>query len=173
MHECRQYTSSETAQKTDDITATLVQGVTAVCDCGFNSTFLSNAFLKCFADSPQHVTYRATLLSSSDLSTSEVLEYIEKWIHSTPSVIIQNLNLNLNATCPTVIADFNSLECSVQVPFSAMENTAVIVGSVIATSIIILVLIVIFAVVVTTTKKHRTKNSITLGKKRYNYKTQK
>ncbi|XP_064388227.1 sushi, von Willebrand factor type A, EGF and pentraxin domain-containing protein 1-like [Halichondria panicea] len=165
IHECRQYTSSETTQKTDDITATLVQGVTAICDCGFNSTFLSNAFLKCFADSPQHVTYRATLLSSSDLSTSKVLEYIEKWIHSTPSVIIQNLNLNLNATCPTVIADFNSLECSVQVPFSAMENTAVIVGSVIATSIIILVLIVVFAVVVTTTKKHRTKNSITSGKK--------
>ncbi len=68
------------------------------------------------------------------LIASEVLEYIEKWIHSTSSVIIQNLNLNLNSTCPTVIAGFNSLECPVQVD---MENTAVIVGSVIATSIII------------------------------------
>ena len=62
-------------QKTDDITATLVQGVIASCNCRLNSTFLFNAFLKCFADSSQHVTYRATLLSSSDLSTSKVLEY--------------------------------------------------------------------------------------------------
>ena len=141
------------AQKTDDITATLVQGVIASCNCRLNSTFLFNAFLKCFADSPQHVTYRATLLSSSDLFTSEVLEYIEKWIHSTLIVIIQNLDLNLNSTCPTVIADFNSLECPVQVD---MENTAVIVGSVIATCIIIFVMFVFLAVVIAT-KKHRNK----------------
>ncbi len=156
IRDCSQYTASEMAQKTDDITATLVQGVIASCNCRLNSTFLFNAFLKCFADFPQHVTYRATLLSSSDLSTSKVLEYIEKWIHSTPIVIIQNLNLNLNSTCPTVIADFNSLECPVQVPFSDMENTAVIVGSVIATSIIIFVMFVFLAVVIAT-KKHRNK----------------
>ncbi len=139
IRDCSQYTASETSQKTDDITALLVQGVTTLCTCGFNSTFLSSAFLKCFADSPQHVTYRATLLSSSELSTSEVLEYIEKWIRSTSSVIIQNLHLNLNATCPTVIADFNSLECSIQPPYlSPTDNTAVITGSVIATSIILL-----------------------------------
>ncbi len=161
IHDCRQYSASETTQKADDITTKFVQGVTASCNCGFNSTFLSNAFLKCFADSPQHVTYRATLLSSSELSTSELLEYIEKWIRSTQSVIIQNLHLNLNATCSTVIADFNSLECPVQVPSSAMNNTAVIVGSVIATIIIILVLIVVFAVVVATTKKHRSTTSVT------------
>ena len=131
-------------QKTDDITTTLVQGVIASCNCRLNSTFLFNAFLKCFADSPQHVTYRATLLSSSDLSTSKVLEYIEKWIHSTPSVIIQNLNLNLNSTCPTVIADFNSLECSVQDPLSVLDNTAVITSSVMAIVIFIFVLFVVF-----------------------------
>ncbi len=163
IRDCSQYTASETSQKTDDITALLVQGVTTLCTCGLNSTFLSNAFLKCFADSPQHVTYRATLLSSSELSTSEVLEYIEKWIRSTSSVIIQNLHLNLNATCPTVIDDFNSLECSVRVPSSAMNNTAVyiIVGSVIASIIIILVLIVVVAVVVATIKKHRSTTSVT------------
>ncbi|XP_064387701.1 sushi, von Willebrand factor type A, EGF and pentraxin domain-containing protein 1-like isoform X3 [Halichondria panicea] len=77
VRDCSQYTASEMVQKTDDITTTLVQGVIASCNCRLNSTFLFNAFLKCFADSPQHVTYRATLLSSSDLSTSKVLEYIE------------------------------------------------------------------------------------------------
>ncbi len=143
-------------QKTDDITTTLVQGVIASCNCGLNSTFLLNAFLKCFTDSPQHVTYRATLLSSSDLSTSKVLVYIEKWIRSTPSVIIQNLNLILNSTCPTAIPDFDSLECSVQVPFSDMENTDVIVGSVIATSIIIFVMFIFLSVVIAI-KKHRNK----------------
>ena len=157
IHECKQYAASETAHKTDDITTKLVQGVIASCNCGFNSTFLSNAFLKCFADSPQHVTYRATLLSSSDLSTSEVLEYIEKWIRSTSSVIIQNLNLNLNSTCPTVIADFNSLECPVQVPVTVLDNTAVITSSVMAIVIFMLVLFVVFIAFVFVIKRRRNK----------------
>ena len=101
------------------------------------------AFYKCYKNYTNYVCVYTNFLLGVEkgvtvhypyLIASEVLEYIEKWIHSTSSVIIQNLNLNLNSTCPTVIAGFNSLECPVQVD---MENTAVIVGSVIATSIII------------------------------------
>ena len=43
-----------------------------------------------------------------------------------------------------------------QVPFSDMENTAVIVGSVIATSIIIFVMFIFLSVVIAI-KKHRNK----------------
>ena len=109
---CQEYTTSETSQKTDDITTELVQGVKSLCGCGFNTSFVSNPFLQCFdEDSPKHVTYRAVLVETSQATTVELVSYIKQWIQNTQRVVVQSFRLGINTTCPVVIVDLDSPEC--------------------------------------------------------------
>ena len=109
---CREYTLLDPDQKTLDITTGLAQGVESLCGCGFTTTFISSPSLQCFDDSPQHVTYRAVLTETNNATTVQLVSYIKQWTASTQSLVVQSVRLGINTTCPSVIIDFNSPECS-------------------------------------------------------------
>ena len=107
--------------KTNDITTGLSNGINNLCSCGFNVSFITNAFLRCFnEDSPQHVTYRAILSETDLITTVELVSYIKQWATATQSLVVQSVQLGINSTCPVVITDFNSWECP-----QAIENRVI------------------------------------------------
>ena len=109
---CGQYILSETVAKTTDITSELIQGVSGMRGCGFNSTLISRPFIRCFDDSPQLVTYRAVLTGTLTASTVELVSLIDQWIAMTETIIVQSTGLSIDSTCPLVIVDRDSPECS-------------------------------------------------------------
>ena len=118
VRDCGQYTLIDPMLKTNDITTGLSNGINNLCNCGFNASFITNAFLRCFnEDSPQHVTYRAILSETNIAMTVELVSYIKQWATATQSLVVQSVQLGINSTCPVVITDINSRECP-----QAIEN---------------------------------------------------
>ena len=181
---CCQYTTSDTNQKAQDITVRLARGINSICGCGFNTTFITNAFLRCFdEDSPQHVTYRA-VLSETELTTAvELVSYIEQWAEVTQTLVVQSIQLGINTTCPVVITDFNSPECpeivdnQVTSPTTSYTSTTVgsssggngfVVGGAIAGVLLVVVIataVVVILVLVMMRKKTGSTNIQTSGSK--------
>ena len=136
-----------------------------------NSSFITNAFLKCFKDSQDHVTFRATLSGTVQLSIPELLLITKKWTNSMPSLIVQNFHLSLNNTCEIVINNFDSAECfvsdSVFTTESANETVtekstqnssfATIAGVVIAVVLIIVGLSIVVLVIAVVVRRRRKK----------------
>ena len=108
---CGAYTQSETAVKTSDITNKISLGVDELCQCGFNTSLISTPFIRCFENSPNHVTYRAVLSSSETISALIIGSFIDRWNKETPSIIVQSAGLPINSTCPVIIANPDSPEC--------------------------------------------------------------
>ena len=95
-----------------DITAILVEAIKSLCECTFESTFISNAFLTCFDEnSSQYVTLRAVLTETNQTSIVELVSYIKQWSAASPILIVQNIQLHINTTCPVAITYSNVPEC--------------------------------------------------------------
>ncbi len=159
VYNCNQYVASEASLKVADITSAIELGVTDLCNCSLDSVFLSDAILKCFDESPQHVVFRAVLSSVTEQSASELVGLFEKWVISTESVVIQNVHLELDVNCTRVIAGFTDEQCS-KVPQETVSSdtqllTPVIAG-VVVTMIVMVIVVLVIIVVVIVTKKRQT-----------------
>ena len=170
---CRQYTTSETNQKAQDITTRVARGIISICGCGFNTTFITNSFLKCFyEDSPQHVTYRAMLVETDLITTVQLVSYIEQWAIATQSLVVQSVQLGINTTCPVVIVDLtDSPECpetiglgnqvtsptsSTHVVSSSGENGLVVGGAIVGVLLIVVVAAAVVVVLVLVMMRRKT-----------------
>ena len=169
---CGAYTQSETAVKTSDITNEFSHGVNELCQCGFNTFLISRPFIRCFENSPNHVTYRAVLSSSETISALIIGSFIDRWSKETPSIIVQSAGLRINSTCPVIIANPNSPECpedltnrtliiTVNTDNTPLLSVDVVIGIVIGLLALILALLV--AVVLLVTLRYRRHKSKTLG----------
>ena len=169
---CREYTLLNPIQKLEDISAGLARGIDSepFCDCGFNTSFISNAFLKCFNEnSPQHVTYRAVLSETESATTIQLVTYIEQWIGAVQSLVVQGVSIGINNTCPVVIVDLNSLECpEVTTPPSRTETTdsfsgvnkALIGGMIAGLLVLLAVVAAVIVITVVVVRHHRTRFGI-------------
>ena len=161
---CNQYIQSDTVSKTTDITRELSQGVSEVCGCDFNSSLISRPFIRCFDDSPQHVTYRAVLTGTPTASTVELVSLIDQWIAMTETIIVQSTGLSIDSTCPLVIVDGDSPECSQDLTNRSSRATSAIpteastialVGGVIGGVMGLVTVVVVVLTVVVLVRHHR------------------
>ncbi len=166
---CGAYTQSETAVKTSDVTNEFSHGIDEFCQCSFNTSLISRPFIRCFENSPNHVTYRAVLSSSETISALMIGSFIDRWSKETPSIIVQSAGLRINSTCPVIIANPDSPECpedltnrtliiTVNIDNTALLSVDVVIGIVIGLLALILTLLV--AVVLLIAWRHKSK---TLG----------
>ena len=166
--DCGEYTLLDPNLKTDDITAGLAQGVKSLCGCGFTTTFISNPFLQCFDDSPQHVTYRAVLWETNTTTTVQLVSYIKQWTESTQSLVVQSVRLSINPTCPTVIVDFNSPECPQAIDVRSTSPPPTnplpgdIIGGVVAgVFVIVIIVAAVIAIILLVVRQRCNKNDHT------------
>ncbi len=166
---CGAYTQSETAVKTSDITNEFSHGVNELCQCGFNTFLISRPFIRCFENSPNHVTYRAVLSSSQTISALIIGSFIDRWSKETPSIIVQSAGLRINSTCPVIIANPDSPECPEDLTNRTLIITAntdntlsigAVIGIVIGSLALILALLV--AVILLVALRYRIYKSKTL-----------
>lgn len=106
------------------------------------------------------MTYRAVLKETSGRTTIQLLSYIEQWIQNhAKSIVIQNVHLSLNTTCPVVIPDLDSPECPMTInvrstsppqtdPLDHHGDIGGIIGGVVA-GVVVLVAVVVTVIMIT------------------------
>ncbi len=170
LSNCATYVESETMAKASDITNKLSQAVDELCGCGFSPSLLSEEFIDCFVDSPDHVTYRAVVTGTESVSVVEIASLIEEWVSKGGSIIVQSTRLGLTSSCPVVIADRDSPECpeditnrtfstqpppstsgvatSTEAPSVAVSVVGAVAGGVVAGVLAIIVIVLVIVVII-------------------------
>ena len=153
------------AIKKEEFLSSVTRAMDEICQCGFSrETFhnvdITGAF-QCFEISPTTVTFRGEIGAALRANTSQVISYMEQWVATNPTIVIQNTRLRVDSSCNVKIDSFNDPECgsvtSTMNDCSKSDTDAIIVGGVVggllATLIIPLSLVVIVVLVRTQWKK--------------------
>ena len=139
------------------------QEIETLCQCGFTIQHLSDSEFQCFTD-PTEVTFRARLHGTAQVTSSELIRYIEQWIAGGGGVPVLSVRHITDSTCqPVEISTFNDAECGTTTERSTSDNTAAIIGGVVVAVVLILAMAITIIVIVILVLKNR-RASITLQK---------
>ena len=149
--------------------------------CGFTTQHLSDSEFQCFADLDE-VTFRAKINGTANAASSEIIGYIEQWIEGEITIRVQSVRLTIDSTCyPVAIVSYADPRCMAGSPqptetlvispsddtesptqAAQSDNTAAIIGGVVAVVLILAMAITIIVIVILVLKNRRA--SITLQK---------
>ena len=145
----------------------VISALDEICQCGFSRETFHNAdataAFQCFDYSPNAITFRGEIGVALTANSSQVISYMEKWVATNPTIVIQSSRLSVDGKCNVKINSFNDPECSSMTSTmndGSANNSAitdiivgVAVGGVIATLIIVASLAVIVVLLVKTCQK--------------------
>ena len=152
------------ATKEEEFLSSVTRAMDEICQCGFSREIFHNvdgtAAFQCSEESPTTVTFRGEIGAALRANTSQVISYMEQWVATNPTIVVQNARLRIDSSCNVKIDSFNDPECGSMtstVNGGSRSNTAVIVGGTVggllAILIIALSLVVIVVLVRTQWKK--------------------
>ena len=108
-----------TTARLNDITNEVVQNINQRCQCGFSVECITEDAFQCFENSEQQVTFRARLHGTAQVTSSQLLAYLEIFVSRTDSTIaVQGLRLDVDRSCSIVINSFGDPQCSATSPSS-------------------------------------------------------
>ena len=113
----------------------------------------------CFTpQSPGHVTYRAQVNRTLQTTARQLLTFIQQWVASTQSILIQGVQLDIDRTCEPTISTFNDAECTVDINTEMITTVGSNVGTAVGCTIaIVLVIGIIIGVIIIIIWKRSTK----------------
>ena len=127
------------------------------CSCKFNSSNIIDDIFSCQGSEGQHensVVYRALInlqVLASIIDADNIVNIIDNWVQSEPSVIVNEFILSLDPGCPAMLDSVSSDDCVTEAPppdhsdqsSSSSLSIGIIVGAAVAAAVIILLLIII------------------------------
>ena len=159
----------------------MVQNTERLCRCGFNAEYITDYAFQCFPNSDQQVTFRARLHETVHTTSVHLIEDVEQWVNTGMSIAVQGVRINIDI-CPVAISSFEDPQCpdemsqpttpSETMPSTSMEttsdstttetalldttdNTAAIVGGVVAVILILAVTVTVIVILVTKNRKYK------------------
>ena len=156
--------------------------VEAHCQCGFDVSIISAPLFRCFPQSTNAVTLRATLIDST------LLTAVQEWIQESGLLPIQGILIEVDRTCQVAISSLADTECisepvvpttspptSVPMATDAMvtspklssNESVVVIGGLtagIAIALIFAVAIIVIVVAVLVSKARKGKLMLTVDK---------
>ena len=101
-------------EKMLDITTTILDELNSSCpECGISNKTIDTEQIKCFFDSPSHMTYCARLEGTSQADSLSLISLIEDWVESGgASVAVTGVILRIDSQCSVVISSLSEGECS-------------------------------------------------------------
>ena len=128
--------------KRNDVAERLASELRSRCQCDFTRDRITDGGFQCFPDSPQFVTYRATLHGTLQASTSQLIRDIQDWLSSNTPLLVQAQLLNPDPTCAVAISSSSESECRPdETTTQGMETTPTIISTGIIAGVIIVVVI--------------------------------
>ena len=139
-----------------------------LCQCGFSGkTF--HATFQCFDKSPTAITFRGEIGSTVGANSSQVISYMEKWVATNPTIVIQSSRLSVDSDCNVKINSFNDPECRPMIPTVNDDSDNIninigaiigLTGGVLTTLIIAVSLVVVIVVLLVRTRKKKASREV-------------
>ena len=157
-----------TSAKLTDITNEVVQNINQRCQCGLSAEGITEGAFQCFENSDQQVTFRARLHGTAQVTSSQLVAYLEIFVSQRDSTIaVQGLRLDVDRSCSVVINSFGDPQCTTATTsdstttVAAQSDTVAIIGGVVAVIVVVAVTIIIVALIaVFVTRSRRAKFSV-------------
>ena len=163
--------------KLEDITSAVLERLTVLCvGCGITSDIIDKQSFSCYPESPTYVTYRARMQGTSETDSGTLISLIQEWVSGGAGIIVTGVLMTVDSECSVAISSLSEGECSptqppttdspsdTQPPITdnttasegpstatdqtSTDNTAAIIGGVVAIVLIITVGITVVVVLV-------------------------
>ncbi len=106
------YQNDSPSEKSQDIISHLTLLLIEQCQCNIDmNTAITNGGFQCFANSQEFVTYRAQVQGTSEVPALDLVQILQQWVSSGPSVNIKAQILDVKSSCPVLIASLSEAEC--------------------------------------------------------------
>ena len=135
-----------------DLAREFSRGIELTCRCKFPDTYIPDGQLKCVK---QELMYRARIISTDDMDSTDLLKEFEKWLSSEPVVIARGEVLTLVKNPTTELKETPSLKPSEQKEASPGNVPVPIIGGIAGVTVVFVLLIVIVTVIVVVLRKRR------------------
>ena len=76
----------------------------------FTSAYFRRGFFLCH-DDPSKTTYRSTLISTLAMNSKQLVDIIQEWVLTSPSITLNELLVRITPNCPTCLVDIDYDEC--------------------------------------------------------------
>ena len=148
--------------KLEIITSAVLEQLTMMCtECGITSDIIDTPSFACFPESPTSVTYRARLEGTSETDSGSLISLIEEWVRGGAGIIMTGVLVTVDTKCSVAISSLGEGECQP----TTTDNTAAIIGGVVAVIFIIAITFAVVAIIMTLILKNRCGN-VSMGKQK-------
>ena len=137
------------------------------CQCPFPANRITNAAFRCFPESPEAVTYRAFIHATLQVSTTDLVGFLQEWVASGASVVFQAQLLSADKTCAVATPSLNENECGLgggsdetgepPSPSAAGGLSAASIGTIVGVVAVVLVLVMAIVATIVGVLRHRRK----------------
>ena len=121
---------------------------------------------QCLGPSEDYATFRATL--SGTVNSFQLISYVEEWVETSPTVLVQGLRLTVDKSCPVQITSLQDPGCQFSEESTqssgGTDNVAAVVGGVVAITTVVVITGTIVIIVVLVLKNRRAELKISQGK---------
>jgi len=139
----------DTSGKLQSVLQALHQEIEDLCKCGVSAENIINYALECSETNQNTVTFRGELLGTAQVTSSQLISYIERWITVEGIVAVQGLRLRVDRSCPVEIRLLSDSLCQ------PSDSAAVIGGVVAAVLAVLLVTVIVCVVVFVAVRRHK------------------
>ena len=158
-------------QKTSILADVITNAIQERCRCVFTRDRITDGVFQCFPDSPQAVTYRATLHGTAELSALGLLDFIKDWSKNDDSatdIRVDSILLRVDHVCDVTITSISDEECGLNDDSSSSNNPMLtiilgMVGGVAVMLILVMFMIVISFCYCNNCHKNKSNNNHTLS----------
>ena len=101
----------------------IIQEITSRCQCRVPKENLLPGTFSC-QDSHNQTTYRSTIIGTQSYNATELVEFIQDWVTSGPTLTIQWYTVKLDPKCPVSISSLGDPECEKESSYLDDPNIA-------------------------------------------------
>ena len=131
----------------------MVQNINQLCQCELSTQYITESAFQCFPNSEQQVTFRARLHGTARVTSSQLITYLGTFVSRTDSTIaVQGLRLDVDSSCSIAINTFGDPQCTTSI---ASDNTAAIIGGLVAVIVIVVVTVTVITIAIAVIKSRR------------------
>ena len=94
-------------EKSGDMVQEITKGITQSCHCQFTSDYIGDGRLLCDQEACHTAVFQGRVISFNDRNSTELLQDLERWVSSTPTVVVQGEQLQVvrDETQPSLYCD--------------------------------------------------------------------
>ena len=141
--------------KLSDISAALSVPLQQQCGCSLS---VQKSHFSCFGSTDSQMVVFLAELSYTALPGVDMPSLLTSWVTSTPHIIVASTQMQVDPTCPVVIASLKPESCPISSIAPARDDTVVVVAVVLTVLFVVVTLVVAIVIAVTLfCRKHSTK----------------